>query len=902
MIPGLFTLLNPMPTSAEIRQSFLDFFASRQHQIVPSASLLPSSPNLLFTNAGMNPFVPYFLGERDAPHARVADTQKCIRAGGKHNDLDDVGQDTYHQTFFEMLGNWSFGDYFKAEAIEWAWELLTGVWGFPKDRLYATIYQPDEGDPAERDQEAYDLWKAVFEREGLDPAERILTGNKKDNFWMMGDTGPCGPCSELHIDLTADGSGAGLVNQDSPWCIEIWNLVFMQYNANEDGSFVPLAAQHVDTGMGFERVAGILSTTRNFTEFTRPPSNYDSDLFEGIFQKITELSGHTYGATLPRDPSAPTEEETRDIVFRVLGDHIRTLCCAIADGILPGNEGRNYVLRRILRRAVMYGRRLNLEPGFFETLVSPTLGSLGNVFPELRVNEDTIRKVIKAEESAFDRTLDRGMNLFAEVAEKAGGAISGADAFALYDTYGFPLDLTEILARERGLSVDQAGFEAAMEDQRERARRAQKKTVVKVAGGGDATEFVGFDPDNLTSFTSEVTELVEQDGDQYLVTPATPFYAEMGGQIGDAGAAQWGNWEVRITDTIKDEAGRHLHKLSGPMQNAAPGTAVTLSVDVARRKDIQRHHSATHILNWALRDVLGSHVLQAGSYVGPDRLRFDFNHFEAVTPEQLGEIESKINQALIEDDGVTTFETAFDDKPEDVIATFGEKYGNVVRVVDIGGFSKELCGGTHVQRIGEIGHLRIVSESSISAGVRRIEAVCADSASAFTSQEHAWLSDTAGALSVKPHEVPARVRDLLQKLRESEKAVASLQAEAAKAKSADLTDQVEEIHGVKFLAASLAGVDAKGLRDAMDELRAKLDPAVIVLGASANGKVFFNVSVADACQSKGAHAGNLVKPLAELCGGGGGGKADRAQAGGKDPGKLTEAIRLAKEIVAEQLA
>jgi alanyl-tRNA synthetase len=833
----------------------------------------------------------------------VADTQKCIRAGGKHNDLDDVGADTYHQTFFEMLGNWSFGDYFKKEAIEWSWELLTGVWGFPKERLYVTVYQPGDGDPAEFDQEAYDFWKAVFEKEGLDPKARILTGDKKDNFWMMGDTGPCGPCSELHIDLTPAGDTNGnLVNQDSPWCIEIWNLVFMQYNANEDGSFVPLAAQHVDTGMGFERVAGILATTKEFTDFSRPPSNYDSDLFSGIFDTIAGLSGQTYGATLPNDPAHPTDEEIRDIVFRVLGDHIRTLCCAIADGILPGNEGRNYVLRRILRRAVMYGRRLNLEPGFFEQLVSPTLESLGGVFPELRENETTIRKVIVAEESAFDRTLDRGMTLFAEVADRTGGQISGPDAFTLYDTYGFPLDLTELLARERGLTVDHPGFESEMDTQRQRARDAQKKTVVKVAGDGAATEFAGFEPKHLTGFATEVLDLIEQDGHHYLVTPATPFYAEMGGQIGDAGTVHWGNWEVRITDTIKDDAGRHLHKLSGPMQNAEPGTPVTLSVDVARRRDIQRHHSATHILNWALRDTLGSHILQAGSYVGPQRLRFDFNHFEAVTDDELSEIEAKINQALIEDDPVVSYETPFDEKPDDVIATFGEKYGNVVRVVDIGGFSKELCGGTHVQRIGEIGHLRILSESSISAGVRRIEAVCADAASTFTSNEHHWLADTAGVLSVKPHEVPARVEELLQKLRETEKQVAGLKAEAAKQQAGGLKESVVEVNGVSLLAAAMEGVDAKGLRDAMDDLRTQVDPAVIVLGGSANGKVFFYVSVADACQSKGAHAGNLVRPLAQLCGGGGGGKADRAQAGGKDPSKLNDAIGQVRSLLEEQLS
>jgi len=889
-------------TSNEIRQSFLDFFADKGHQIVPSASLLPGSPNLLFTNAGMNPFVPYFLGDRDAPHTRVADTQKCIRAGGKHNDLDDVGYDTYHQTFFEMLGNWSFGDYFKQEAIEWAWELLTGVWGFPKDRLYATVYKPGEGDPADLDQEAYDIWEKLFTKEGLDPKERIIYGNKKDNFWMMGDTGPCGPCSEIHIDLTPEGKeGADLVNMDSPWCIEIWNLVFMQYNAGEDGSFNPLAAQHVDTGMGFERVAGIMATTNGFTDFTKPPSNYNADLFEEIFEVISELSGQEYGATLPVDSANPTEAETKDIVFRVLGDHIRTLCCSIADGILPGNEGRNYVLRRILRRAVMYGRRLNLPSGFFVQLVDPTVGNLSNTFPELRKQEDMIKKVISAEESAFDRTLDRGMNLFASVADKADKTISGEDAFTLYDTYGFPLDLTEILARERGLTIDQEGFEKAMGLQRKRARDSQKKSVITVASEGEATNFVGFDPENWADFKTEVLEFVEQDGTTYLVTPSTPFYAEMGGQLGDQGSVHWGNWDVRIVNTIRDGSGRHLHQLSAPMQNAKAGSPVLMTVDAARRRDIQRHHSATHILNWALRKILGTHVLQAGSYVGPDRLRFDFNHFEAVSGDQQREIETLINEALIENDKVDTFETAFDDKPEDVIATFGEKYGNVVRVVDIGGFSKELCGGTHVQQIGEIGQLRLVTESSISAGVRRIEAVCAKEAGKFTSLEHDLLHDISATLSVKANKAPERVRELVKKLREAEKEISNLQAEAAKSQAGDLVSQAEEINGVTFLAAAMEGVDSQGLKDAMDDLRVKLDPAVIILGGSGNGKVFFNISVAEACQSKGAHAGKLIGPIAKVCGGGGGGKADRAQAGGKDPSKLKEAIELAKSLVSDQL-
>ena len=466
-----------MKTSSEIRQSFLDFFQEKQHTIVSSASLMPAAPNLLFTNAGMNQFVPIFLGEQTCPYTpgRAADTQKCIRAGGKHNDLEDVGMDTYHHTFFEMLGNWSFGDYFKKEAIEWAWELLTGVWGFPKERLYATVYQPGEGEPSEFDQEAHDCWAAIFTAAGLDPAVHIINGNKKDNFWMMGDTGPCGPCSELHIDLTPEGDTKGsLVNAESGQCIEIWNLVFIQYNANPDGTFAPLAARHVDTGMGFERVAAVMQSTNGFTDFSRPVSNYDTDIFSPLFAELEKLSGKTYAATLP-GPGQTGQEKT-DTAFRVIGDHIRTLSFSIADGIQPGNTDRNYVLRRILRRAVRYGRTLGFHEPFFYKLVDVLTDSMGDVFPELKKRREIVQKTIRTEEESFNKTLDRGIDLFREEIERMGDKkeLTGEFAFKLYDTYGFPLDLTELMARETGLTVDNAGFDALMEQQRDRARAAQK--------------------------------------------------------------------------------------------------------------------------------------------------------------------------------------------------------------------------------------------------------------------------------------------------------------------------------------------------------------------------------------------------------------------------------------------
>ncbi|MEM8549277.1 MAG: alanine--tRNA ligase, partial [Verrucomicrobiota bacterium] len=576
-------------TSAELRQSFLDFFAEKGHTVVPSAPLLPSSPNLLFTNAGMNQFVPYFLGEQQAPYPRAADTQKCIRAGGKHNDLEDVGFDTYHHTFFEMLGNWSFGDYFKAEAIAWGWELLTQVWKFPKERLYVTVYRPDEGDPAEFDQEAYDIWKGILEKDGLDPTIHIRTGGKADNFWMMGETGPCGPCSEIHIDLTEKGDTQGeLVNADSPYCIEIWNLVFMQFNAEPDGSFKTLAAQHVDTGMGFERVAGILATTKQFTDFSQGPSNYNSDLFTDLFAHISHMSGQSYGATMPANRDDLTGEEMTDVIFRVLADHIRTLSFSIADGILPGNEGRHYVLRRILRRAVMFGKRINLPKGFFVNLVGPLVEKMGPFFPELVKQHEVIYKVIKQEETAFERTLDRGLQLFDKFTLDGSPGITGEQAFILYDTYGFPLDLTQLIARERGIVVDSAGFEAEMEKQRERARAAQKKDVISVFEEGEkihSTQFIGYDCHEITAVETELIGTFEGEKESYLVFAQSPFYAEMGGQVGDTGDAQIGEHSIEILDTFTDAAGHVLHKVpKADFYEGLIGQAAILSVDCDRRR------------------------------------------------------------------------------------------------------------------------------------------------------------------------------------------------------------------------------------------------------------------------------------------------------------------------------
>jgi len=875
--------------SDQIRQSFLDFFKSKQHTIVPSASLMPDAPNLLFTNAGMNQFVPYFLGEREAPYPRAADTQKCIRAGGKHNDLEDVGLDTYHHTFFEMLGNWSFGDYFKQEAIEWAWELITEVWGFPKERLYASVYKPGEGDPADFDQEAYDFWKAVFEKAGLDPEIHIVYGNKADNFWMMGDTGPCGPCSELHVDLTPAGDTKGsLVNADSPYCIEIWNLVFIQFNATPEGDFVPLAAKHVDTGMGFERVAGIIATSKNFTDFSTPPSNYNSDLFTSIFDELEKQSGHQYAATLPEDLENISELEMKDVIFRVLADHARCLSCSIADGIIPGNEGRNYVLRRILRRAVMYGRKIGLENGFFAGLVPTVVEKLGHVFPELETQKEIIQKIIKSEEDTFSKTLDRGIQLFENTLSKD-GKITGEEAFRLYDTYGFPIDLTQLLAKQKGVSVDTAGFETEMEKQRERARASQKKTDILVSEGssGEATTFLGYD---TLADEAELLDVVKgEDDESYLVFNHTPFYAEMGGQVGDTGHIEFEENHFEVLDTVKDGSDRFLHKVKGNTGNLV-GQEANLLVDSARRKNIERHHSATHVLHWALREVLGTHVRQAGSYVDPQRLRFDFSHFEAIKPDQLATIEQLCNDRLLENSQCQWFDTDFDKKPDDVIAFFGDKYGDRVRVVDIGGFSKELCGGTHVRATGEIGLLKIASESAIAAGTRRIEAIVGQTAYQHVNDIETLIASLSKDLSVPAADLVKKVDAVLARNAELEKQLKSFQQKASGNLADDLANKAAEKDGLKLVAAVVDADNPNALRQLGANLLGKLGEGVVVLGAKINGKA----SVVSLCSPQaiaaGHKAGDIIRNLTSQLNGKGGGKPDFAMGGATDADKLDSAI------------
>lgn len=876
--------------SSQLRQSFLDYFAARQHRIVTSAPLLPTSPNLLFTNAGMNQFVPYFLGEREAPFKRAADTQKCIRAGGKHNDLEDVGFDTYHHTFFEMLGNWSFGDYFKAEAIVFAWELLTGVWGFPQERLYATVYQPAAGDPAEFDQEAHDLWSDIFKKAGLDPAIHIRTGGKKDNFWMMGETGPCGPCSEIHIDLTPNGdSGGHLVNADSPWCIEVWNLVFIQFNANEDGSLSPLPARHVDTGMGFERVAGILATTRGFSDFSQAPSNYNSDLFTDIFAHLAEHCDHRYAYTMPENRAAMSELEQKDCAFRVIADHIRTLSFSVADGILPGNEGRNYVLRRILRRAVLFGQRLGLPEGFFAKIAPIVIAKMGGFFPELYRQETTIIKVLAAEESAFNKTIERGLQLFGKLA--ADGSISGREAFTLYDTFGFPLDLTELLAREKGISVDAAGFAACMEEQRQRGRAARQTQVIRLAEQTEtaASEFVGYEAENLIACSATVVEAqVDDDGSVWVAFDRTPFYPEMGGQLGDTGMVEGPNLSFLITDTRKGAGDTILHRL-----DVAPGSSlnlsvetipaellVTLTVNTERRRAIQRHHTATHLLNWALRSTLGDHVRQAGSLVAADRLRFDFAHFEAVTPEQLQTIEEMVNEASLNNFPVVASEILYRDKPEDVVAVFGEKYGERVRVVDIGGFSKELCGGTHVAATGEVGPIKIVAETGIAAGTRRIEAVCGEAAWNLLNSRFSTIQRAAEKLGCPATDFEKRLEALITQKAEAEREVRRLQQQAAAASAGGLARSACELRqGLQGIFAAVEAATPEDLRGLALSLSSDLGEGVVALGATIGEKLSLVVLCTPKAVEHDYRAGDIMRELASRLGGKGGGKPDFAMGG-----------------------
>ena len=891
-------------TSAQVRQSFLDFFKSKQHSIVQSSSLMPDSPNLLFTNAGMNQFVPIFLGQTPCPFkpGRAADTQKCIRAGGKHNDLEDVGLDTYHHTFFEMLGNWSFGDYFKREAIDFAWELITEVWKFPKHRLYATVYAPNKakGDPAEFDQEAWDAWAEKFRAAGLDPAIHIVNGNKKDNFWMMGDTGPCGPCTELHVDLTPAGDTQGkLVNGSDARCMEIWNLVFIQFNANPDGTFSPLPARHVDTGMGFERVAGIIQCTKNFKDFSGTISNYESDVFAPLFRRLEELSGKKYASTLPAPGSAgANEQEKIDVAFRVIADHIRTLSFAIADGIQPGNSDRNYVLRRILRRAVRYGRTLGLKGGFFHKLVEVLAETMGDIFPEIRTRKNIVAEVIRTEEESFNRTLDKGIALFEEEANKlkAGGVITGALAFRLYDEQGFPLDLTQLMARERGLTVDTTGFEKLMEEQRARARAAQKKEIITLSEikADHPTTFVGYDQ---TETTAKVLQVAKVKNRSVVILDRSVCYAEMGGQVGDTAVIRQGGREWRVTDTQKSGQ-TILHFIEG---DEAPetGAAVEISLDQTRRAAIQRHHTVTHLLHWALHEVVSAEASQKGSSVDAEKLSFDFNG-QALTPHQIAEMERLVNARILSNEPVSWSEVSYAQvkgRP-DIMQFFGDKYGETVRVVQVGGqpsklngWSMELCAGTHVRSTGEIGLFRIVAESAIAAGVRRIEAVAGLAAYDRARSEAELLKSLAAANNIPVSDLAKRFVALNEQTTALEKKLKSYRDKEAAALADSLVTQAKARDGLLWVVTQVSLENPTELRELGAKVAGKIGPtAVVVLASIQAGKVSLVANCGADAVKAGKQAGKIVSEACGQMGGKGGGKPDAAMGGGSDASKLASVL------------
>jgi alanyl-tRNA synthetase len=883
--PGRFIM-----KASAIRQSFLDFFRGKQHTIVPSASLRPSTPNLLFTNAGMNQFVPYFLGQEKPPFVppRAADTQKCIRAGGKHNDLDDVGFDTYHHTFFEMLGNWSFGDYFKKEAIEWAWELLVQRWKFPPERLYATVYQPGKGDPAAFDAEAFSYWAAAFEQAGLDPKIHVVNGNRHDNFWMMGDTGPCGPCSEIHIDLTVKGDTLGkLVNQGTALCIEIWNLVFIQLNANADGGFSPLPARHVDTGMGFERVAGIIECTDGFRDFTGIISNYESDVFRPIFHKISELSGKPYGRTLPSSRSNLSGQEKIDVAFRVVGDHIRTLSFAIADGIVPGNTDRNYVLRRILRRAVMFGRYLGFgSDGFLSKLVPTVVDNFGSTFPELDTERKKLVDVLDSEEVLFNNTLDRGLRIFEEEYDKrVGKSFPAETAFRLYDTYGFPVDLTEVLVRERGLTLDLDSVEKLMEEQRERSRAAQEKEIVTAVEDNVPTEFVGFDHDEAEA---HLLQVIRQENQLFAIVDRSPLYAEMGGQISDTGEIVFQDNKVVPVQNVTKQGRTFYLKLAGPIEVNIPAE-ILLRIDGPRRRMIEAHHTGTHLLHWALHEVVSNEVSQKGSFVGPDRLRFDFNS-QPVSQQQLRDIEELVNSRIVSNDIVSWLEVPYGvvKSRTDIMQFFGEKYGSEVRVVQIGGhagrldgYSMELCGGTHVLRTGQLGLFKIVSEGAISSGVRRVEALTGLVAFRY--------------LQAQLDQKSAKIEELHQELFDLKKALEkertqTLQREAEQVVANLPTDQGTLVHVID-------GATADQLRSVANLLKAKGFSGTAVLFGRGPDQIHLLVTV-DPSLTGTFHAGKIVQELTGLLGGKGGGRPEMARGVGKDQTKLDLAKQRALELMA----
>jgi len=866
-----------MKTTADIRRDFLDFFAAKGHTIVPSAPLVPGNdPTLLFTNSGMVQFKDVFLGAEKRSYVRAADVQRCLRAGGKHNDLDSVGYTARHHTFFEMLGNWSFGDYFKKEAIAWAWELLTEVWQLPKERLLATVYHTDD--------EAYGIWLNDI---GLPPERIIRIGDNKgapfasDNFWQMADTGPCGPCSEIFYDHGPEhfGGPPGSPDEDGDRYIEIWNNVFMQFDRAADGTLTPLPAPCVDTGMGLERITAILQHVH---------SNYEIDLFQALIKHAAELTS-----------TADLENKS----LRVIADHIRACAFLIVDGVLPSNEGRGYVLRRIIRRALRHGWMLGVRQPFFHKLVATLDALMGEAYPVLREGRATTERALKAEEERFAETLDSGMKIFEDVAARVSDqVIPGGDAFRLYDTYGFPLDLTQDMARERGMSVDVAGFDAAMDQQKETARAAGK------FGGGvqlpadlvatlSSTQFLGYEAlsaDGLTVLAllkdGKPVDAIAAGDDAIVLLDRTPFYGESGGQVGDTGALSAAGVAFAVSDTLKLAGQFHGHRGALTAGALKKGDVLHGAVDAARRKAIVLNHSATHLLHAALRNVLGTHVQQKGSLVAPDRLRFDFSHFQPMTAQELAEVERRVNaEVRANHEGEVRHMAMQEALDFGAMALFGEKYGEHVRVLRFGPTSTELCGGTHAGRTGDIGLFKLVSEGGVSAGVRRIEAVTGQGALDFVGEEEQRLHEAAQMLGGNPAELAHKLHALLDRQKKLERELEAMKAKAASNATGDLGAQAQDVAGIKVLAARLEGFDAKALRDAMDRLKQQLGDAVIVLAGVQDGKAALVAGVSGAALGK-IKAGEVLGEVARKSNGKGGGRPDMAQGGGEDGPALQAAL------------
>ncbi len=869
--------------SKEIRKAFLDFFAGKGHQIVSSAPMVvKNDPTLMFTNAGMNQFKDIFLGNQPARSVRIADTQKCLRVSGKHNDLEEVGHDTYHHTMFEMLGNWSFGDYFKEDAINWAWELLHDVLKIPADRMYASVFEGSDDDKLERDNEAFDLWRKYL------PADRIINGSKKDNFWEMGDTGPCGPCSEIHVDLRDDeerakNPGRDQVNKDNPLVIEIWNLVFIQFNRKADGRLEELPDKHVDTGMGFERLCMVVQNKK---------SNYDTDVFQTTIEKIASLSNKKYGENLKAD-----------IAMRVIADHLRAISFAIADGQLPSNNKAGYVIRRILRRAVRYGYTfLGFKDPFICKLVEVLKDQMGDAFPELVSQQGLIENVIREEEESFLRTLETGIRLLEKslppTPSKGGGVLSGTLAFTLYDTYGFPIDLTNLILREKGMSVDEAGFNSEMEKQKSRSRNAAAQEthdwveLKKIEQVG----FVGYDELEAEVYISRYRKVTQKNKEFYhLVFDQTPFYGESGGQVGDSGTIEADGLKTQIIDTLKEN---NLTIHIAPKLPANPTATFTAVVDNGKRKLTMNNHTATHLLDHALREVLGTHVEQKGSLVNSEYLRFDFSHFQKVTKEELNHIQARVNELIRENQVLEENRSVAFDQAKDTgaIMLFGEKYGDFVRVIKFGG-SVELCGGTHVPATGQIGSFIITSESAISAGVRRMEAITADRAEEFVKKHLDELAEVKVLLN-NTQNLKKSVEDVLAQNNHLQKQIEEFERKAASGIKQELKNKIQQINGVNVIAEVIQLDSAQAVKDLAFQLKGEVENLFLVLGSAIGGKPSITVMIAEnVVAEKGLNAGAIVREASKEMQGGGGGQAFYATAGGKDMAGLSATVEKAKSFV-----